>query len=56
MRRVMVEYLNLLLGDSVASRRYWTHELSDTIKCSFFYHNDAPRLHKDFMLVMKDQV
>lgn len=54
LKRVIIEYLNLLLGKSNASTRYWNHELSQTVRMSFFYHNTT--LPVGFMEVMKDQV
>lgn len=35
----MVEYLNLLLGNSAESEKYWKGEMTESIKMSFFYHH-----------------
>eukprot|EP01117_Protostelium_nocturnum_P011245 TRINITY_DN4083_c0_g1_i2.p1 TRINITY_DN4083_c0_g1~~TRINITY_DN4083_c0_g1_i2.p1 ORF type:complete len:826 (-),score=311.75 TRINITY_DN4083_c0_g1_i2:40-2517(-) len=40
--RVVVDYLNLLLGTSTSSTGYWANEMKYSIILSFFYHQLPP--------------
>jgi hypothetical protein len=47
---VVVEYLNLLLGTSSSSTKYWQDEMLRTIRMSFFYQTDIEFKMEDLVI------
>jgi hypothetical protein len=40
--RIIVEYLNLLFGNTVDSQKYWNEEIVESIQKTYFYRNEFP--------------